>query len=120
MHDLLLLAIKAVAGGALVVAFTLLGEALSPKRFAGLFGAAPAVALAGLTILLLDKRAHEASAAATGMIAGSVGMIAYALLAFPLHTSRTPSAVDGDTEPVPQHRGELTVNGHRQKIPGRQ
>ncbi len=55
-----MLAVKALAGGGLVVAFALLSEALSPKRFAGLFSAAPAVALAGLSVVLLDKGSHAA------------------------------------------------------------
>ena len=63
-----------------MVAFAVIAEALAPKRFAGLFGAAPAVALAGLTIVLLDKGGHEAHQNAVGMIAGSAGMIAYAAL----------------------------------------
>jgi hypothetical protein len=54
---------------------------LSPKRFAGLFSAAPAVALAGLTIAVLDKGPHGAHENAVGMLAGSAGMIAYAALA---------------------------------------
>ena len=65
-------------GGSLVVAFALLSEGLSPKRFAGLFSAAPAVAIAGLAIVLLDKSPHDAHQNAVGMIAGSAGMIAYA------------------------------------------
>lgn len=84
MHDVLILAIKGLAGGTLVVAFALLSEGLSPKRFAGLFSAAPAVALAGLTIVLLDKGAHEAHRNVTGMIAGGVGMMAYAAAVIPL------------------------------------
>jgi uncharacterized membrane protein (GlpM family) len=68
----------------LVVAFAVLSEGLSPKRFAGLFGAAPAVALAGLTIVVLDKGAHEADQNAIGMIAGCAGMIAYAAAVVPL------------------------------------
>jgi uncharacterized membrane protein (GlpM family) len=84
VHDVLILAIKGLAGGLLVVAFALLSEGLSPKRFAGLFSAAPAVALAGLTIALLDKGAHEAHQNAAGMIAGGVGMVAYAAAAVPL------------------------------------
>ena len=77
----MILIIKGLAGGTLVVVFALLSEGLSPKRFAGLFSAAPAVALAGLTIVLLDKGAHEAHENAVGMIAGSAGMVAYAALA---------------------------------------
>lgn len=78
MHDVLIVLAKGLAGGLLVVAFALLSEGLSPKRFAGLFSAAPAVALASLTITVLDKGAHDAHESAVGMIAGSVGMVAYA------------------------------------------
>ena len=83
-HDLLILAVKGLAGGLLVVAFALLSEGLSPKRFAGLFSAAPAVAIAGLAIVLLDKTPHDAHQNAVGMIAGSAGMIAYAACVVPL------------------------------------
>ena len=67
-----------------MVAFALLSEALSPKRFAGLFSAAPAVAIAGLTVVILDKGAHDAHENAVGMIAGSAGMVAYAFACVPL------------------------------------
>ena len=64
--------------------FAVLSETLSPKRFAGLFSAAPAVAIASLTITLLDKGAHSAHEASAGMIAGSAGMVAYAAAVIPL------------------------------------
>jgi uncharacterized membrane protein (GlpM family) len=67
-----------------VTLFAVLSEGLSPKRFAGLFSAAPAVAIAGLTIVLLDKGAHDAHENAAGMLAGSAGMIAYAAAVVPL------------------------------------
>ena len=51
MHDVLILAIKGLVGGTLVLAFALLSQSLDPKRFAGLFSAAPAVALAGLAAI---------------------------------------------------------------------
>jgi uncharacterized membrane protein (GlpM family) len=70
--------IKALAGGALVMAFALLGEVLKPKRFAGLFGAAPAVAIAGLIVVLATKGARDAHQNTIGMLAGSAGMVAYA------------------------------------------
>ena len=84
MHDVLILAIKGVAGGALVVAFALLSEGLSPKRFAGLFSAAPAVAIAGLTVVILGETTHKAHENAIGMIAGGCGMVAYAAAVVPL------------------------------------
>lgn len=75
-----------------MVAFALLSADLSPKRFAGLFSAAPAVALSGLTIVVLDKGSHDAHENAAGMIAGGAGMVAYAALAVSLlrrmHASR--------------------------------
>jgi len=78
------IAVKGVAGGLLVVAFALLSEMLEPKRFSGLFGAAPAVALAGLTIVLLDKGRHDAHQNSVAMLAGCGGMVAYALCVVPL------------------------------------
>jgi Protein of unknown function (DUF3147) len=84
VHDVLILLAKGLAGGLLVVAFAVLCEGLSPKRFAGLFSAAPAVALAGLTITILDKGAHDAHESAAGMIAGGAGMVAYAFTVVPL------------------------------------
>ena len=73
-----------MAGGTLVVVFAAVSESLSPKRFAGLFSAAPAVAIAGLTIALLDKGRHDAHQSATGMIAGAAGMVVYAAAVVPL------------------------------------
>jgi uncharacterized membrane protein (GlpM family) len=84
MHEVLILAVKGLVGGCLVVAFALLSESLGPKRFAGLFGAAPAVALAGLAIVIIDKGAHEAHQQAVGMLAGCAGMIVYAACTVPL------------------------------------
>lgn len=84
MEHVPVLLAKGLAGGTLVVAFALLSQGLSPKRFAGLFSAAPAVALAGLAIALLDKGAAEAHRSAVAMIAGSAGMVAYAAAVIPL------------------------------------
>lgn len=67
-----------------MLVFALISESLTPKRFAGLFSAAPAVALAGLAIAVIDKGAHEAHEGAVGMLAASGGMIAYAAAAVPL------------------------------------
>lgn len=83
MHDAIVLVIKGLLGGALVVAFALLSEGLSPKRFAGLFGAAPSVAIAGLSITLVDKGAADAHRSTIGMIAGGVGLIVYAAAVVP-------------------------------------
>ncbi len=92
MADAIAVIVKAVAGGSLVVVFSLLSESLQPKRFAGLFGAAPAVAIAGLAVTLVSKGVLDARDDSLGMIAGSVGMAAYACAAV-LLLKRTPSLV---------------------------
>jgi uncharacterized membrane protein (GlpM family) len=81
MDQVVQLATKAVAGGVLVVVFALIGEAAGPKRFAGLFSSAPAVALASLIIVIMTKGAGDARSASLGMLAGSVGMVACCLVA---------------------------------------
>jgi uncharacterized membrane protein (GlpM family) len=92
VHDVLIIVIKGLAGGALVVAFALLSEGLRPKRFAGLFSAAPAVAIAGLTVVVVGETTHKAHENAIGMIAGGVGMIAYAAAVVPQLRRRPASA----------------------------
>jgi hypothetical protein len=42
--------LRFAAGGLIVSAFAVLGDVLRPKSFAGLFGAAPSVALATLSL----------------------------------------------------------------------
>ena len=41
---------RGVVGGLMVVAFSLIGESVAPKAFAGLFASAPSVAIAGLAL----------------------------------------------------------------------
>ncbi len=84
MHTAAVLAIRALAGGALVVAFALLGHALRPKWFAGLFAAAPSIALASLIVTAVDKGSGAASQAALGMVFGAVGIVTFALTVRPL------------------------------------
>jgi uncharacterized membrane protein len=83
MHLSVLIA-KFLVGGLLVCAFALISEVFTPKRFAGLFSAAPSVLVAGLTVTLLATSADKAALTAQGAIAGAVGMIAYCLACTPL------------------------------------
>jgi hypothetical protein len=69
-----LILVKAVNGGLFVVSFAVLGEMLQPKRFAGIFGASPAIALANLLVIALVKGDTSARNAASGMIAGAVAL----------------------------------------------
>lgn len=71
---------KGLVGGLAVVAFSLFGQAGHPKRFAGLFAAAPAVAVASLALTVAFKGPAATVPYAQGMLVGSVGMLVYCLV----------------------------------------
>lgn len=79
----LLIVVKAVDGGLFVALFAVLGEMMHPKRFAGIFGASPAIALANLLTIALAEGDAAARSAATGMIAGAVALAAACPAAIP-------------------------------------
>jgi len=81
MSNWLTIPIRAAAGGMLVLAFAVLSEAVKPKRFAGLFSAAPAVAIGGLVVTLATGPSSDAKDGTLGMLAGAAGMAAYAVAA---------------------------------------
>jgi uncharacterized membrane protein (GlpM family) len=70
-----------VLGGAIVSLFALIGDVVRPQRFAGLFSAAPSVALATLALTIARSGAATASVEARSMLLGSIGFVAYAYTA---------------------------------------
>ncbi len=70
--------LRVVVGGIVVSAFALIGEILKPKSFAGLFGAAPSVALATLGLTVMRDGKNFASLEARSMICGAIAFVAYA------------------------------------------
>jgi len=76
VSDVAITAIKAVNGGVFVVLFALIGEAAVPKRFAGLFSAAPSIALANLLVIVVAKGSADAQQQSTGMVVGATAMLA--------------------------------------------
>jgi uncharacterized membrane protein (GlpM family) len=64
-------------GGLAVSAFALLGDMLRPKSFAGLFGAAPSVALATLAIALLRHGSNYAVTQSQAMIWSAIALFVY-------------------------------------------
>jgi hypothetical protein len=81
VSELPLLAVRVLVGGALVAAFAIVADALTPKMFAGLFAGAPSVATISLLVTGLSMGAAEDGKLAAGMIAGAVGLVFYALAA---------------------------------------
>jgi len=69
-----------LAGGIVVSAFAVLGDILRPKSFAGLFGAAPSVALATLSLALWKEGSTYASIEGRSMILGSFALALYSLV----------------------------------------
>jgi|ERR1700722_4339369 len=67
-----------LVGGAVVSAFAVVGDLLKPKSFAGLFGAAPSVALATLGLTVVTEGASYAATEAHSMMAGAIAFTAYA------------------------------------------
>jgi hypothetical protein len=69
--------IRFLIGGTLVSAFALTGDILRPKGFAGLFSAAPSVALATLALAAIQQGTTYASLEARSMILGALALMIY-------------------------------------------
>jgi len=67
-----------LVGGLVVCVFSAIGELFEPKRFAGIFGAAPSVAIATLGLAFMQHGGNTVATEAAWMIAGSVAMLLYA------------------------------------------
>jgi hypothetical protein len=65
-------------GGTLVSVFALIGDLLRPKSFAGLFGAAPSIALATLALTIATQGKEYAALEGRSMIAGAIAFFLYA------------------------------------------
>jgi hypothetical protein len=70
-------AIRFLAGGLVVSAFAVLGDSLRPKSFAGLFGAAPSVALATLALTFWKDGAPYVASEARAMVCGAIALGVY-------------------------------------------
>lgn len=70
--------IRFLVGGAVVSFFAVLAEIFRPKSFAGLFGAAPSIALATIGVTILHNGRLYAAVEARSMIFGAAGFFCYA------------------------------------------
>jgi hypothetical protein len=73
-------ATRFLVGGAIVSAFAVLGNLFKPKSFAGLFGAAPSVALATLLLTTSKHGQVYASIEARSMMVGAVALFCYSIV----------------------------------------
>jgi Protein of unknown function (DUF3147) len=72
--------VRFLVGGVVVSAFAVLGDILRPKSFAGLFGAAPSVALPTLAIATMRHGPAYASVQSATMIVGAVALAFYGVI----------------------------------------
>ncbi|HZT40581.1 MAG TPA: DUF3147 family protein [Chthonomonadaceae bacterium] len=72
--------IRFFIGGLVVSIFAVLGDLFKPKSFAGLFGAAPSVALATLGLTVLKKGGPYAAIEGRSMLIGAVALFVYSML----------------------------------------
>lgn len=74
------LAVRFAIGGLIVSIFAVVGDVLQPKSFAGIFGAAPSVALASLGLAYITKGDAHAALEGRSMVAGAIALGAYSML----------------------------------------
>ncbi len=75
------LLIRFLVGGAVVSFFATLGDILRPKSFAGLFAAAPSIALATVSLTIHKQGRLYAATEARSMLFGAAAFLVYAILA---------------------------------------
>lgn len=71
--------LRFVIGGVVVSLFAILGDVFRPKSFAGLFGAAPSIALATLGLTVLKDGKQYAAVEARSMMLGAAAFCIYAI-----------------------------------------
>jgi hypothetical protein len=76
--NLIELGLRFLIGGTVVSFFAVLGEIFRPKSFAGLFGAAPSIALATLGLTIAHDGKVYAAVESRSMIFGAVAFFCYA------------------------------------------
>ncbi|MBV8032107.1 MAG: DUF3147 family protein [Betaproteobacteria bacterium] len=93
--------IRFLAGGVVVSAFAVLGDLFSPKSFAGLFAAAPSVALATLSLALSNDGSVYAAQEARSMLVGAIALFAYSWVTCRLLVRRDFSSLAAASAALP-------------------
>jgi hypothetical protein len=91
------LVLRFVVGGLVVSAFAALADILKPKSFAGLFAAAPSIALATLALTAASNGKAYAAEEARSMIGGGAACLVYAFVCMQLMARRRWTALRAST-----------------------
>lgn len=85
--------LRFVIGGTAVLLFSIAGDITRPKSFAGIFGAAPSIALAALLLAVHYHGVSYAATQARSMLIGAAALAVYAeSLGLALWWRREPAA----------------------------
>jgi uncharacterized membrane protein (GlpM family) len=95
------LVFRFLVGGVTVSVFAVLGDLFKPKSFAGLFGAAPSVALATLGLVIMKEGRLYAATEARSMVAGAVALFVYSTCVFQLIKHYKLAALKAATVAIP-------------------
>jgi integrase len=106
--------IRFVVGGLMVSAFAAVGDVVRPKSFAGLFGAAPSIAIATLLIALLKQGPSYIAIEGRSMILTRAGVAAKFMFLVHSHMLRHACgfklANDGhDTRAIQAYLGHRSI-----------
>jgi Protein of unknown function (DUF3147) len=93
--------LRFIVGGAIVSMFAALGDVLKPKSFAGLFGAAPSVALATLGLTIVTNGKLYAAQEAHSMIVGALALFFYCCATISLIMKQNFRAASAATLAIP-------------------
>ena len=85
--------VRFIVGGFVVSLFAVLGDVLRPKSFAGLFGAAPSIALATLGLTVHRHGNQYAAIEARSMILGAAAFFVYTAMSAWILRRFTPSTL---------------------------
>lgn len=72
--------IRFLVGGLVVSLFATIGDIIRPKSFAGLFGAAPSIALATLSIAWFEHGSSYAATQGKSMMLGAIALAYYSIM----------------------------------------
>jgi len=90
------LVFRFLIGGVVVSLFAALGDVLRPKSFAGLFSAAPSVALATLVLTIRKEGKSFVALEGQSMIVGAAAFLVYAaVVSLVLRRNRTGAFLTG-------------------------
>ena len=93
--------IRFLIGGIVVSLFALLGDILRPRSFAGLFGAAPSVALATIGLTIARSGPQYAAIESRSMMFGAVGFLLYAICVSWVMARYKPATLVATTSLIP-------------------